>query len=143
MKLSQHIARKKLIIAAFVAIVVVVIAIALSPAPQPQVFGVISPQEVSEITRYVRVQMKEQRDPLLSDLSWDSIRWLPAGIRQRWSERIISIRANGDETIKVTTGVNQGVMSMSQYNLKKTAKGWEIADVVSSGGFVAAPSNSQ
>jgi hypothetical protein len=143
MKLAQHIAPKKLIFAAFMAVVVITMVIVLSPSPQPQVFGNLSPQDISEVTRRVRAQMREQQEPLLPDLSWDSIRWLPAGIRQRWSERIISIRAGSNETVKATTGVQHGLMSMSQYNLKKTAKGWEIADIVSSGGFVAAPSNSQ
>lgn len=142
MKPAQHITRKKLIVAAFMAVVVITMVIVLSPTPQLQVFGNLSPQDISEVTRRVRAQMREQQEPLLPNLSWDSIRWLPAGIRQRWSEQIISIRVGSNETVKVTTGVQHGLMSMSQYNLKKTAKGWEIADIVSSGGFAIGPATS-
>ena len=139
MRPAPYITRSKLILAALVIVVVGVMFVAWLPVRQPQVFGNISSQDVSVVTGVVRVAMKE---PLLPDLSWDSIRSLPAGIRQRWSERIISIRAGSNETVKVTTGVEQGLMSMSQYNLKKTADGWVIVGIVSSGEFVAAPGNS-
>ncbi len=137
----RHINRKQVVVATVAVVFVVGVVVVCLPNPKPEIQGNLSSRDISEVSQIVRTTMR-QAEPLLPDLSWDSIRWLPAAIRQRWSEQIVSIRAETNASVEVRTGTDHTVATASTYRLKKSSEGWQIVQIDSVGSFVAQPAAS-
>ncbi len=117
--------RKRIIIALAVVAVLVTVMLLLPPQSPPKVFGVLAREDVAEITRIVR---REMRRDVFHSLSFGSVQELPAILRRYCSDRILSIHAGTNGTVEVMTGVIRGPLNGggSTYELKRGPKGWEI-----------------
>ena len=116
--------RRRLIISL---LVVAVIAVVVSlPHTTPQTISTLPREDVTQITRAVR---REMRREVLPDMSLSSVSQLPSSLRRYWSERIGSIYAEDDGTVSVMTGRKKnGVwyFHASAFRLKRGPKGWVI-----------------
>ena len=117
--------RKRITILLVIVVVGLSLVLVWRPRQQPEVFGTLPREDVSEIVRIVRSEM---RHDLLPDFSFARIRELPSSIRRHWSDRVLSIHAETNGTVKVMTGVVRGPLdgSGNTYKLKRGSKGWEI-----------------
>ncbi len=117
--------RKRVVILLVIVVVGLTLALMSHPRQQPQVFGTLPREDVLKIMRIVRSEM---RHDLLPDFSFGSIRELPSSIRRHWSDRVLSIHADTNGTVEVTTGVIRGPLNGSgnTYELKRGPKGWEV-----------------
>jgi hypothetical protein len=133
--------RQRLIISL---LVVAVIAVIVSlPRTAPQTISALPREEVTQIIRAVR---REMRHEVLPDVSLHSIGQLPSSLRRYFSEQIRSLYVEDDGTVSVMTGRKKnGVWYFhpNAFRLKRGPKGWVVtsrSSWISRSG--AAPDNS-